>query len=335
MNKMDAETRPIVNKMGTETKPTVNKMGTETKLTVGIPRALLFYQYRTLWTVFFHELGVAVRISPPTDRQILEDGSVVTIDEACLSLKIYMGHVRRLIGRCDVIFIPRVCNYGLHQEFCTRFQGLYDLVRNVFRDENQRFVTASIDLMAKQDEARAFVELGEQLGFTAKQSALAYRKAKKATQRNHEADLRRQEEAFRTDGMKILLAGHPYMICDDYVGKTVLDFLHKSDCTVIRADIVDPARALKASLKISSTNKWLLSREILGGIALYQDQVDGIILLSAFPCGPDSMTNELVMHRISGIPILSLVMDAQTGTAGVETRLESFIDIIRFKEGTL
>ena len=33
--------------------------------------------------------------------------------------------------------------------------------------------------------------------------------------------------------------------------------------------------------------------------------------------------------------LLNLVLDGQSGTAGVETRLESFIDIIRFKEGQL
>ncbi len=47
------------------------------------------------------------------------------------------------------------------------------------------------------------------------------------------------------------------------------------------------------------------------------------------------MVNELIARRVKGIPLLNLVLDSQTGTAGVETRLESFIDIIRFKEGNL
>ena len=72
----------------------------------------------------------------------------------------------------------------------------------------------------------------------------------------------------------------------------------------------------------------------------HRDDVDGIILLSAFPCGPDAMVNELITRRVNthggkGVPILNLVLDSQSGTAGVETRLESFIDIIRFKEGKL
>ena len=45
------------------------------------------------------------------------------------------------------------------------------------------------------------------------------------------------------------------------------------------------------------------------------------------------MTNELLTRRLHGIPVLNLVLDAQTGTAGIETRLESFLDIINFKQG--
>ena len=76
-----------------------------------------------------------------------------------------------------------------------------------------------------------------------------------------------------------------------------------------------------------------MNRELMGSVLLNKDRADGIILLSAFPCGPDSMTNELLTRRLTGIPVLNLVLDAQTGTAGMETRMESFIDIIRFKEG--
>ena len=103
----------------------------------------------------------------------------------------------------------------------------------------------------------------------------------------------------------------------------------------LRADMADRDTALKKSRELSPTCKWELSREILGGIALRQNDVDGIILLSAFPCGPDAMVNELIARRVKGVPMLNLVLDSQSGTAGVETRLESFIDIIRFQEGKL
>ena len=58
-------------------------------------------------------------------------------------------------------------------------------------------------------------------------------------------------------------------------------------------------------------------------------------MLFRSPCGPDSMVNELIARRVKRVPMLNLVLDSQSGTAGIETRLESFIDIIRFKEGQL
>ena len=119
------------------------------------------------------------------------------------------------------------------------------------------------------------------------------------------------------------------------MGRPVTDYLKRVGVIPLRADIVDREAALKHSRELSPTCKWEISREILGGIAMHRDDVDGIILLSAFPCGPDAMVNELIARRVKGVPMLNLVLDSQSGTAGVETRLESFIDIIRFQEGKL
>ncbi|MBR6025874.1 MAG: hypothetical protein IK069_03870, partial [Firmicutes bacterium] len=116
------------------------------------------------------------------------------------------------------------------------------------------------------------------------------------------------------------------------MGKGITDCLKKNGITVIRADVIDHEEGRKLSKKLSPTCRWELSREIIGGIEKYRKDVDGIILVSTFPCGSDAMVNELLMRRLSHMPILSLVLDGQTGTAGLETRLESFLDIIHFKE---
>lgn len=77
---------------------------------------------------------------------------------------------------------------------------------------------------------------------------------------------------------------------------------------------------------------WIVNREIIGTILHLYDHLDGIILISAFPCGPDSMTNDAFIRCVKGKPILSLTVDAQSGTAGLETRIESFIDILRYQK---
>ena len=303
---------------------------------IGLPRAMLYYRYRVLWQTFFQELGMETVVSPPTDREILERGTALAIDEACLSLKIYLGHVAALVGKCDYILVPRVSNFGRQRAMCTRFEALPDLVRSVLRGQGQRFLSYEVDEEAKKaGEEDALVELGKSLGRTAKAAKRAYKAAKKADLAQHKQRVQKYEQQYKKEGMKVLIAAHSYVAEDPYMGRVVSNYLKKSGVIPVRADMVDREAALKRSRELSPTCKWEFSREILGGIAMHQRDVDGIILLSAFPCGPDAMVNELIARRVKGVPLLNLVLDSQSGTAGVETRLESFIDIIRFQEGKL
>ena len=304
-------------------------------ITIGLPRALLYYRYYALWRTFFQELGMEVAVSGPTDRDILERGAALAIDEACLSLKIYLGHVAALVGRCDYILVPRVSNFGRHRSMCTRFESTPDLVRSVFRNSGQEFLSYEVDEEQKKDEAAAFLELGRALGRSPKDVRRAYKLAKKAQAAHYKARVQKYEQQYRRSGLKVLIAAHSYVIEDPYMGRPVTDYLKRVGVIPLRADMVDRDWALKHSRELSSTCKWEISREILSGIAMHRGDVDGIILLSAFPCGPDAMVNELIARRVKGVPMLNLVLDGQSGTAGVETRLESFIDIIRFQKGVL
>ncbi|MBE5788791.1 MAG: hypothetical protein E7325_03940 [Clostridiales bacterium] len=300
---------------------------------IGIPRALLYYRYGALWEHFFRALGVSTVLSPPGSRGILEAGTALAPDEGCLSLKMFIGHVDALTGRCERIFIPRYSNYGFTELFCTRYEALYDQARNIFRDSGQRFITCNIDVQHGSPEALAYERLGTELGFGARESRRAWREASRALEQRQKAEERAQKERARQPGMKVLVAGHSYILSDPYLGKPILDILEKSGAVSLRADALEPGTARKACAGFSPTCRWIVSEEIVGGVYLWKEKVDGIILVSAFPCGPDSMTNELLIRRIRGIPILTLVLDTQSGMAGIETRLESFLDIIRFQKG--
>lgn len=78
------------------------------RIKIGIPRALLYYKYGDLWENFFNDLDCEIVHSPETNNEILEKGKKLSVDESCLSLKIYMGHVDYLIGKVDYILIPRI-----------------------------------------------------------------------------------------------------------------------------------------------------------------------------------------------------------------------------------
>ncbi len=72
----------------------------------------------------------------------------------------------------------------------------------------------------------------------------------------------------------------------------------------------------------------------IGHIVKFAEEgFDGIVHLLPFTCMPEIIAKS-IYHKITrdhGIPILTLVIDEQTGKAGVHTRLEAFIDLMESK----
>ena len=64
---------------------------------------------------------------------------------------------------------------------------------------------------------------------------------------------------------------------------------------------------------------------------MYKDKVDGIIFLVTFPCGPDALVVNLCQNKIKR-PMITIILDELQGEAGLKTRLESFVDIIKYKK---
>ncbi len=300
---------------------------------IGIPRGFLYYKYHVLWETFFEELGIDYIVSPKTNKDIIRKGTMQAIDEACLPSKIFMGHVDYLIPKCDYLFIPRIASLGTNKDIvCSKFQAIYDVVNNTYRDKNLKILYYSIDVENKDTELKAFLKMGKFLGKNKAQILKAYYIAKQAEKTAKMIDLNNQKLLLASSNLKILVVAHPYNINDEFIGKPLQDILHELDCEVILASIVDEKKARERAKNISRTLPWTFNKELVGAIDIYKDQVDGIILVSSFPCGPDSLVNEMVIRRFKEKPIISLVLDGQEGTAGLETRLESFVDIIKIQK---
>lgn len=300
--------------------------------TIGIPRGLMAYRQGSMWKKFFENLGYTCVISPKSSRGILEKGMEKAIDETCLPFKIYLGHVRSLIGKCDVIFIPRMGGYKTREKMCTRYEALPDLIQNIFRDEHLHILTVSYDWYTSVNEAEVFMELGLSLGKKRKDIKKAYASAKKYQDGLLKERERQQNALLESNGMKILMAGHPYVLHDAFMGKELERILSSMGAGVIFSDDVDREAALKRSYHFSKVMPWLINREITGAVMLLRHKVDGIVLVSAYPCGPDALVNDMLVRKLKGIPVLQLTLDAQNGTAGLETRIESFIDIIQYQK---
>ena len=301
------------------------------KVTVGIPRALLYFKYAQLWEVFFHSLGINYIVSPDTNREILAKGINVAVDETCLSSKIYLGHVVWLMDKCDYILVPRISNFGRLGTVCTKHQAIYDVVKSTFRDSDIKLLHYNIDRANSEKEVGAFVKMGQFLGRKKPKILFAYWNAKQAQRLENMVALREQQRLLQEDKIKILIVAHRYNVYDKYIGEPILHTLRQLGTVPINGSIVDEKTAIQRSAELSETLPWVFNKELLGAIAQYRDDVDGIILLSSFPCGPDSMVNEIIIRRVKDKPILGLILDGQEGGAGLETRLESFVDIIKFR----
>ena len=62
--------------------------------------------------------------------------------------------------------------------------------------------------------------------------------------------------------------------------------------------------------------------------------IDGVIHLMPFSCMPE-IVSQNILNKVSkeeNIPVLTLVLDEQTGKAGYLTRIEAFIDLVKRKQ---
>lgn len=307
---------------------------------VGIPRALLYYRYRVLWTTFFENLGRKVIVSNETNRATADAGDAHSVDECCLASKIYLGHVQSLAGSCDAIFVPSMANLGRLCGFCTKFQALPDVVRNTFASQNMRMISCLVDIAGTHTSMeQAFVELGTQFDAHPRQARHAFHDARRADEKAQRSAAHAQEQLLASSArmsksrpLAILFVAHPYVAHDPAMGGLVADVLTSLGTIVLYADETDRGKSYQASLSFSKTMPWLVSRELIGATMMLHDRIDGIVLVSSFPCGPDSMTNDAILRCVQGKPILNLTIDGQTGAAGLETRIESFVDILRYQK---
>lgn len=295
-------------------------------MTIGVPRALLYYRYGCLWETFFRGLGCEVLCSEPTNGRTLRDGIRFSIDEACVSSKIYMGHVFELIGKCDLILVPRYACLNPGEEVCVKFNALYDIVRNTFPDA--RLLSYNIDVRKGDDERKGFLGMGRALGKSRAETLRAYESARAARERMVAEQAEAQRRVLDEDAFKVLVVTHPYNIHDPLLGGPVIKAIEDLGARPVFADMLGNVGCAEASRDISEHLYWTLSKELVGAIGLCGSRVDGILLLTAFPCGPDSLVNELIMRKIKNVPVAHIVLDELSGEAGLVTRIESFLDII-------
>lgn len=296
------------------------------KIKIGIPKAFLYYRYDVLWTNFFEKLNCEIVKSKDTTKEIIEIGKKYSVDESCLPSKIYIGHVASLIDKCDYILIPRIENYGKNEKVCVKFNANYDIIKNLF--PKAKILDYNIDKKNNPFVFISFLKMGLKITNNPLKIIKSYILSKKIYKEHKKKLEKEQIKKIDSNKSKILIVSHPYNIYDNYIGTPIIEKLNSMNIEILYADRINSKISKMYSENLSPTLYWTYSKELIGSIPYYQYSVDGIIFLTSFPCGPDSLVNELLIRKVNDIPMTNIIIDELTSSTGLETRLESFVDII-------
>ena len=167
------------------------------------------------------------------------------------------------------------------------------------------------------------------------------------------------------DMLKIAVVSHPYVVNDSFACLEMRSKLQKLGADIITAQQM-PRSVIERQIERLSYEDYGLNikdidnitkeekkryylgeddyfyfefeHELVGTTMHYLEnkKIDGILMLVNFICGPVSVSLEYVKQFAKKIgsqtPLMVITLDAHTGEAGFQTRLEAFTDILRLKK---
>ncbi len=323
---------------------------------IGIPRAISYYNNYPFYYAFFKGLGVDVVLSDKTTSKTINDGTKFLVSDTCLPIKVFAGHVINLLEKgLDTIFIPSIQSVGYKINNCSKIRGLPEIIRNVI-DMPFKMIEPTLDktegiglrdfcaqiayqleiydeklidsaIKSGRDMYNNFIQMAK--------SGLPY----KAALNNALVGKFEKKKNEITKSVSVAIMAHGYNLFDERISLNLIKKLEKMGVRVYTSLNVSREEALDSIHELGEIQYWANELDLTGCAAhcLLSGKADGIIALSAFGCGPDSlMVDEIQYHaEKKNMPVLHLTIDEHTGEAGFVTRLEAFIDMLIRKKRTL
>lgn len=317
---------------------------------IGIPRAMSYYNDYPFYYGFFTDLGIKIILSDITTKQTMSNGSALVVTETCLPIKVYIGHILNLIEKgVDKILVPSIQSIAPKIYNCSKIRGLPDLVRNVVR---KQFTMIEATLDKSEKKQGLYEYLSEIANFFEITDKEIIKRASKAGWRcynnfhimtksglNYKKALNNalQGKVIIEDNVKeypisIALVSHGYNIYDDRTSMKIFEKLENMDVKVYTSLQLSKEQLHDGINSLGNEQYWANEYEMTGSAGHYLKdiKVDGIITLTSFGCGPDSLMIERITRKAKRYnkPLLNLTIDEHTGEAGFITRLEAFVDML-------
>ncbi len=321
---------------------------------VGIPRTLGYYTFFSLWKTFLEELGLEVIISPPTNKKTLDLGVQETVNDACVPIKLFHGHVMALKNKVDYLFIPRLVSADGQSTFCPKFLGLPDMVR-FSREDLPPIIDNTFRIQKGRPSWFNFLySIGKELQATPQAIIRGYWQAIKKHKKYHsllnrglfpEQAMENLDQPYSsisfpkssTSPINLAVVGYPYSIFDPYISGNLLHNLRAMNIGIITPENISWAAMKKMSSRLPQNFFWFYSNRAAWSVLHLLEKtrnIDGVIHVTAFGCGPDAMLNKLLELEAKDhnqTPFLSLSIDEHSGEAGIITRLEAFVDMLSYQ----
>jgi len=252
------------------------------------------------------------------------------VESICLPVKAFVGHVIFLVRHgLSLLLVPQLISVFRREWTCANLLGLPDLVRQ-YVSEDVRLLTPVLDARRRVSQhAWAYLRMG--LEFSPPARVLwAWQRARDAQQ---EYDESRIPPAPSRGALHVLLLGPHYVAADPYLNGNLRAKLAELGVQVsIAADFPETLTA-EGCRYLRKRPYWTNTRRSIGSLEYCRDAIDGVISAAPFGCGAEAMQSVLISSHISEAPLphLQLFVDEHSGTAGLETRLEAFCDLLERK----
>jgi predicted CoA-substrate-specific enzyme activase len=308
---------------------------------VGINRSFLVNTYYPLYSTFFKKLGFDVVVPDTYTQQGIEQKNAAF----CYPAELAHGFFSTLIGMKnppDYIFLPHfkalpTSNGHSSSQVCPFVQGETFYLQAAFRKAintikagGTKVLTPLLDMTNDLEAAQgAFLQTANQMGIGRKTALSAFEAAVKR-QRDCTAEMRHAGETILqqleadSDRIAVVIFGRPY---NGFVEEAHMGIPHK---LASRGILVLPFDFLLLNDEPSKQHMyWGMGQRILQMARKVKKhpQLFGVYVTN-FSCGPDSFILGYFRDIMGRKPSLTLELDSHTADAGLETRIEAFIDII-------
>jgi predicted nucleotide-binding protein (sugar kinase/HSP70/actin superfamily) len=261
----------------------------------------------------------------------------------CYPAQLSLGLFKNLIDKApDFYFVPTILEMLVDDSeyqrldfncTCVFVSGEAMYLKQAYKDliSDKRILSPNLNFgNGYLKELSNFIQIGLDLGVTAKAAEKAYLDAIEIQNSYQDELINLGNEALeeiysKPDNLAIVLVGRPYNAFTDIANKGIPRKFASRGIYVLPNDIFD-----LHDDKVDDNMYWEGGKKILKSAKfIKRDDRLFATYISNFSCGPDSMILSSFREIMGTKPSLTLELDGHTADAGINTRIDAAIDVIK------